>query len=217
VRPTILSLPLYKGHHVKFSLLIRNSLLTVGLVFSLLACSSIPAQLDLPLEQPPLLTEVQADINAQQGKRVRWGGNVVSVNNYAQQTWLEIVARPLQHNNSRPQSLSLSAGRFIAIVDGFLDPLQFMSPSQSSNQPSQAGGDNILREVTLVGRVRRLESQKIGDYDYQFPLISVEALHIWSPRKYRHGDYNHYYSAFDFYPGYAYYPHSYSYGPTLFH
>ena len=45
---------------------------------------------------------------------VRWGGAIASVENRRDETWIEIVERPLNTDKS--------AGRFLARVDGFLDP-----------------------------------------------------------------------------------------------
>jgi len=75
-----------------------------------------------PLPDNPALTRVSADTAAHAGRKVRWGGSVEQLENQAQETWLEIVERPLD-DNGRPRESDQSGGRFIAKVAGFLDPV----------------------------------------------------------------------------------------------
>ncbi len=205
-------------------MLIRNSVFALALLLTATACTSMPSQLDLPLDNPPSLTAVQSDIARHQAKRIRWGGHVVSVDNRAQQTWLEIVAQPLRSTDTRPRPQAHSPGRFFAVVEGFLDPLQFIA----ADQPA----DTRLREVTIIGRVSQLKTTPIGDFNYTFPVISVEALHIWPARRdnrYRHASYydpfyydpfyysSFYFNPYHYNPWYPYYSHAYPYGYPPFY
>ena len=53
---------------------------------------------------------------------MRWGGTIASVNNRDDDTTeLQIVSRPLDRRG-RPRHVDVSEGRFVAEVDGFLDP-----------------------------------------------------------------------------------------------
>ena len=96
---------------------------------------------------------------------VRWGGTIASVTNTdAQTTTLEIVARPLGANG-RPRHVDASAGRFVAEVDGFLDP-----------EIVRSG-----RDVTVTGTVAGLREGAVGEADYRFPVVEVDAWRYWRP------------------------------------
>ncbi|MBL1276014.1 MAG: Slp family lipoprotein [Ectothiorhodospiraceae bacterium] len=182
---------------------VRFSLISLGLLTGLAGCASIPASLQLPLSNPPSLTSVQSDAAAHRDKRVRWGGRVISVENRADKTWLEIVAHPLHERDARPGLSAQSTGRFLAVVDGFLEPLQF----GASGQVGQASGTS-LREVTIVGKVQSLKTRQVGDFSYAYPVIKAEVMHIWPARYFR----GRQYSTFDGYdpfwggPLFPYYP-----------
>jgi len=74
---------------------------------------------------------------------------------------LEVVSYPLRRQD--PQTRQANTGRFRLEVEGFLDPLDY-----------RAG-----RRVTAVGSVTRLEEGRIGELDYNFPLLEAYSLHLW--------------------------------------
>ena len=100
------------------------------------------------------------------GKRIRWGGSIVSVINQPQQTRLEIVSRPLRANG-RPRENDDTDGRFLAIVEGFLDPMVY------------AKG----RQITINGVVQGVERGKIGEYPYQFIVVKATSHTLWKQQK----------------------------------
>ena len=55
---------------------------------------------------------------------VTWGGSVIGIENREDETWVEIIDRPL-HQSGLPDLRDNSTGRFIAVVPGFLDPLEY--------------------------------------------------------------------------------------------
>jgi len=101
----------------------------------------------------------------------------------------EVIGRPLQ-KGGRPDTLGASDGRFIAVVAGFLDPEDYTTG----------------RSVTVTGAINGAETRKIGEADYNYPIVAVTDHQLWakgSPRyvvaKNRpvyHGGY-----------GYGYYPY----------
>jgi outer membrane lipoprotein len=139
-----------------------RALLLVGVWLLLSGCSSMPAAIRGDFSASPSLPGVQASLEQWRGQRVRWGGQVARVKNRATETWVEVVARRLDADGLPGGP---SQGRFFAVFKGFLDPAHF-TPG---------------RELTVVGRVKDLVVEKIGDYPYQFPVVSVEAYHLWPP------------------------------------
>ena len=130
---------------------------------------------------------------------VRWGGTIASVTNAdAETTVLEIVARPLGASG-RPRHVDASPGRFVAEVDGFLDP-----------EIVRAG-----RDVTVTGTVADLRDGRVGDAEYRFPVVEVEAWRYWKPaaRTVAHpGPYGPY-----AYGPYGYGHYGYAHDPFSFH
>ena len=83
-----------------------------------------------------------------------------------------------------------SAGRFIAVIDGFLDPALYAED----------------REITVSGVVEDAVTRKIGDYDYTFPRVRVNNYLLWPPRpEYDPRTYPPPWYYDPWYPGYPYY------------
>lgn len=96
---------------------------------------------------------------------VRWGGNIVSIRNERDHTLLEIVGRDLD-DEGRPRNEDRSLGRFLAKVQGFLDPAIY--------KPE--------REVTVRGRIEGVVEQAIGEFRYTYPLVRADDAYLWKPR-----------------------------------
>lgn len=100
--------------------------------------------------------------------RVIWGGRIVDVTNHADHTEIELLAYPLD-KSQRPQADAAAAGRFIAIVPGYLEPL---------NYPR----GNLM---TISGHLRGTRSGKVGEADYAFPLVDTDDYHLWTAEELR--------------------------------
>ena len=99
---------------------------------------------------------------------VIWGGRIIQVNNLTDHTEIELLAYPLD-KSQRPQSKDAAAGRFIAIVPGYLEPL---------NYPPG-------RLMTISGHIKGSRAGKVGDADYVFPLVDVVDYHLWTAEELR--------------------------------
>ena len=135
--------------------------------FWLAGCAS---RLPEPIRQAPpgspQLDEVRQDADRFQGTAVRWGGVIAHVTNRAEDTLIEVVARPLA-GNGRPREIDASEGRFLARVAGFLDPAVYTTG----------------RELTVAGRVAGLERRPVGDYPYPYVRVEVDSHQLWAPRE----------------------------------
>lgn len=137
----------------------------------------------------PMVAEVRSDAQRFVGTHARWGGTIAEVDNQASETWVEIVARELDRSG-QPRMTDRSAGRFIAVIDGFLDPALY------------AEG----REITVSGVIEDEVTRKIGDYDYTFPLVRVNDYLLWPQRlEPDPRDYPPYWYYDPWYRGYPYY------------
>ena len=154
-------------------------------VLLLSACASqIPEQIrNVPADAPSVVT-ARADIESAVGARVRWGGTITEVENRELQTWIEIVARNLR-DDARPRESDQSQGRFLARLEGFLDPAIYSKG----------------REITVVGDIEGAQTRTIDEYDYRYPVIDVESHHLWEPLPdYRDMHYPYPYSPFHYDP-----------------
>lgn len=95
--------------------------------------------------------------------QVIWGGTVVSVTNFPDHTEIEVLARPLD-GSQRPRLNATPNGRFIALLSGYVEPL---------NYPRGA-------PVTISGTLDGSRAGKVGEADYVFPLVKVVQSHRWT-------------------------------------
>ena len=133
------------------------------LVVLLSACASqIPLSIrEAPADNPTLeqVREYAADV---MGRQVRWGGTIIETENRENATRLIVLGRPLNRDGD-PRFTDDSAGRFIAIVPGFLDPQVYASD----------------RRVTVSGTLLSTEDGKVGEYPYTYPVVQADAWYLW--------------------------------------
>jgi outer membrane lipoprotein len=99
------------------------------------------------------------------GERVRWGGTIAETRPRRDETCVEVVSRPLDRR-ARPRDSDQSFGRFLACASGFHDPEIYTRG----------------REVTAVGTIEGTRAGRVDDYDYLFPVVRAEAIHLWPER-----------------------------------
>ena len=160
--------------------LTRTASLAVMTGLLLTACTTIPEQLkgDYASLTPKNSTEDNLETP------VRWGGAILETrpeNNY---TCFEILSKQLQ-TSMRPENSDQAGGRFIACKPGFYDPEVFKKG----------------REVTLTGKIIHMDTRKVGEYDYHFPVVDIEFMILWPKRRNRvyYGMYRPYYWHYPYY------------------
>lgn len=139
------------------------------------ACVSVPSEIDvakntnlIPFENVsnskgavgPNTGAVATQVNT--GKKARWGGKIVSVVNKKDVSEIEVVFFP-ENKYGKPITSMPSAGRFKAVVDGFVDPLVF-----------EQG-----RLITVVGEVGTEQTGIIGEQSYIYPTLSAMGYYMW--------------------------------------
>lgn len=128
----------------------------------LVACSSLPENLES--NSATLVTDYQLWRNTDPNQKldVRLGGMVIKVDNQQDKTRLEVVNIPLD-SSGRPRLDQKPQGRFVAYMDGFVEPVT-VAPKTF---------------ITFLGTTQASESGKVGEYDYQYPVMKVKSLRIW--------------------------------------
>lgn len=169
---------------------------------ALASCTTVPTQLE---GEYAAISPARVD-PAVFGQTVRWGGIIVDTKNEADRTCFEVLSRELG-SHLRPKLEDRTAGRFIACKSGFFDPEVF------------AKG----REVTLTGRIDRIEEHKIEAFDYRYPVLEVDELVLWEERQdvVVHRDYHYdpfwypYYWGRPYWGYYPYYRHPHGIGGSF--
>ncbi|WP_329742875.1 Slp family lipoprotein [Dyella sp. A6] len=95
--------------------------------------------------------------------QVIWGGTVVSVTNFPDRTEIEVLALPLD-GSQRPRLNATASGRFIAVIPGYVEPL---------NYPPGA-------PITVSGTLNGSRAGHVGEASYVFPLVKVVQAHRWT-------------------------------------
>ena len=160
--------------------LTRTASLAVMTGLLLTACTTIPEQLkgDYASLTPKNSTEDNLETP------VRWGGAILETRPEDNYTCFEILSKQLQ-TSMRPENSDQAGGRFIACKPGFYDPEVFKKG----------------REVTLTGKIIHMDTRKVGEYDYHFPVVDIEFMILWPKRRNRvyYGMYRPYYWHYPYY------------------
>ncbi len=129
------------------------------------ACAAPPVA---PPEGTELNTSAPRDIDgsstAVSTGTVWWGGVVLDAQNLETGTHLEILAYPLDRIG-RPVLNRDSVGRFIAIADTYLEPVDY------------AQG----RSLTIVGELDGQTDVNIGASSQSVPTVRIRDHHLWRP------------------------------------
>lgn len=137
----------------------------LSFLLMLVGCSTAPTVFNTPIPNQPTIDAVMAAEGEQfAGQTVRWGGEIIAVKNQPEETWIEVLQRPLK-NSGRPKDAD-SEGRFYVKVGGFLEPKEYSEG----------------RSLTVVGNLSGYVTQKVGDFDYRYPVVEVskENQQLWS-------------------------------------
>lgn len=134
----------------------------------LAACAPAPLYKPAPdaVHVPPSVVAQTPEQYSHAG--VIWGGRIIGISNLANHTEIELLAYPLD-SSQRPQTDAAPGGRFIAVVPGYLEPI---------NYPPG-------RLMTISGRIDGMRSGKVGAADYVFPLVDANNYHLWTAEEMR--------------------------------
>lgn len=161
-------------------------------IFALFAgCAPISKELREKAE-PLTFSEVFKNPETYKGKFVIWGGEIIETMNQKDKTSLiEVLQKPLDWVEE-PKSTEASGGRFLILVEGFVDP-----------QIYRKG-----REITVAGEIIGEKTQLLGQMEYHYPLLLSKQLYLWR-------EYHYYPYPPPYYPYYPYYRRWY-YGPGYY-
>lgn len=101
---------------------------------------------------------------------VIWGGRIVQVINLSDHSEVELLAYPLD-SSQRPKANDSGNGRFIAVLPGYAEPLDYPAGAL----------------MTVSGKLKGSRAGKVGEADYVFPLVSVGQSHVWTAEEMTRG------------------------------
>ncbi|RUO78033.1 Slp family lipoprotein [Idiomarina seosinensis] len=147
---------------MKYGIFVLAALLLAG-------CSAIPEPIATDDEQTLVSYQAAANNSGQViGEQARWGGVIADVRNGEEYTVIEVVNFPLK-SWGRPLVSDDSNGRFLALVDGFVDPEVYKQG----------------RSLTVLGTLEETQTGKIDDYTYTYPVLKAEGYYLWEKQKER--------------------------------
>ena len=143
----------------------------IGILALLTGCATVASAPPSAQVEAVTVSEVIERPELFLNEDIVWGGTVLKVENRSDETWIEIIQRPLGRNDY-PDLSKRSNGRFLAVVPGFLDPLDY------------ANG----RSITINGIVNGKETRKISEADYTYPVIAVADHRLWQKSQTRYAN-----------------------------
>jgi outer membrane lipoprotein len=140
-------------------------LLAAAIVLTAGCARPFPSRITDQVDRKISFADLRKDAGSYKGKWVMLAGVIVGSRTEKDgTTYIEVVQKPAD-SDGRPLETDESGGRFIAVSKQFLDPAVY------------SGG----REITVVGEVIGNTVQPLGEMEYQYPFLEVEALHLWEP------------------------------------
>jgi outer membrane lipoprotein len=165
--------------------------------FSGCAASVISEEALKDIDRNMNLATVQSDPQAHVGRKVLWGGIIISTKNLPDHTRIEVLAKELTYMDMPELYDRSSQGRFIILAPGFYDKLVY--------KPGLG--------ITVAGVIKGTETIKIEELSYPYILISPIEMRTFGideePDYYDHlywRDYP-YYGPYGPYPPYLYDPY----------
>lgn len=145
---------------------LAKMLLGVVLAGALSACVSAPQGLNKEQYSLHSLNQISSADYQCQCKTIRVGGRILKAEALPKHMKLEVLSLPINNYSGKPNLDGAANGRFIAYLDGFIDPA-------------------LLQDqfITLGGRLVRQEAGKIDQAPYRFPVIQAQHYRLWQLAK----------------------------------
>jgi len=144
----------------------RLFLLVIVTLLGAAACTTAVSKQSLGLVDPGISFEaLHQDPDRHVGRYLLLGGAITDVRVSASGgSELEVMQLPT-NNRGRITATDRSAGRFVAQDDTYRDPAIY--------RPG--------RLITLVGKVTGSKTDRLGEVDYLYPVLTVHELRLWAP------------------------------------
>lgn len=169
----------------------KSFILIFALAFLVGGCGSVISTTGLTgVDRSITVPAVQANPDSYTGKKVLWGGTIVSSENLTDTTLIEVLEAKLSISDM--PGYDRSRGRFLIEAKGYLDPLVYKADMN----------------ITIAGTIKGIMNKKIGEMTYPYPVIEPVELKLIEVVDYQYQPY--YYDPF-YFPYYDYYDRPYIY------
>lgn len=141
-------------------------LFTAVVVLNMFGCTPLfPSRITAQVDKSISFADLRKNPESYKGKWVMVAGVIVDATTEKDgRTYMEVVQKPAD-SQGKPLRTDESGGRFIVVSKQFLDPAIYR------------GG----RVITVVGEVIGESIKPLGEITYRYPLLAIEALHLWEP------------------------------------
>jgi len=166
----------------KSSCPLRASFFIFGFLLFILLQGCLPISKHLRAQADKTLSFQQVFQNpeANKGKIVIWGGDVIEAINQKDGTTLIVVLqRPLDWTEE--PTFKRSEGRFIVLAEGYVDPYVFRKG----------------RRITVAGEIQGRKVMRLGELEYPCPFLRSKQIYLW-------GEYYYYPYPAPYYPWWYY-------------
>ena len=137
--------------------------LVVFLLMTISACSNVPKNIKSSPASEVQLNQVLANKQNTEGKSIRWGGEIVEIENTAEVSMIQVVQFPLNHYG-KPMTDKNSLGRFMARTTDFFDPVVYKAGSL----------------ITFTGNATTETTQRpIDEKQVILPIVDVTDSYRW--------------------------------------
>lgn len=176
-----------------------KALLSLCLLLLLAGCSNVPVAIKKAPQPDWQLSQISGKAASHQGEAVRWGGQIVKIDNKDSGSVLHIAQFPLG-SYGRPDNSEDSEGRFLARSSEFIDPAIYQSGTL----------------VTVAGQVVAEKTVTVDQKTMTIPVVSIKQIYRWTPRQYVRDPYRYdhpyYYDRFGYGLSYPYWRSRWYYG-----
>ena len=142
--------------------MVKKPVLTVLFSMLLSACAGSPDYANYGAVGALTPQRVSARPQLGVGKQVLWGGIIMKTVNLKDSTQIEVLAFPLD-SRERPKPDQPPLGRFIFEKRGYLEPASYASQ----------------RQITVRGTVTGTLPGRVGESDYNYPLVTPHQHTLW--------------------------------------
>jgi outer membrane lipoprotein len=130
------------------------------IVFS--GCTPISKELRAQTDRTLSFQQVFQNPEAHKNKIVIWGGEIIETLNQKDGTTLIVILqRPLDWMEE--PKFQRSDGRFIILVEGYVDPYVFRRG----------------RRITAAGEILGRKVMRLGELEYPYPLLRSKQIYLW--------------------------------------
>jgi outer membrane lipoprotein len=146
----------------------RLALILVLLLSALAGCATSPfsKQIREAAKRQPSFTDISTRPEAYKGRPMLLGGTIIQTTNRPQGSEIEVLQRPLDSWDERPEDTDQSYGRFLIRCPQFLDSAVYAKD----------------RDITVAGNVLGTETRPLDQTQYPYPIIGCTQIQLWPIR-----------------------------------